>query len=162
MSAPLKASSARVQAYLNARHKEFEVKQMPTSTRTANEAAETIGCELGQIAKSLIFKDIKTGMPVLVIASGTSHVDLTKLQNATKLQLSKADAEFVRDKVGYAIGGVPPVAHLSPLTTFFDPQLQRFDEIWAAAGTPDSVFKLSTADLEVLTAGTWIELAEIT
>ena len=159
MTAPLKASSAKVQAYLQSRGKGFEVKQIPASTRTAKDACKAIGCELGQIAKSLIFKDKNTGMPVLLIASGHHQVDLEKLQDKTNQQLSKADADFVREKVGYAIGGVPPVAHLSTLVTYLDEELQKYNVIWAAAGTPNSVFKLSAAELQMLTAGTWVDLA---
>ena len=160
MSAPLKPSSAKVQAYLLQQGLSFDVVEMPSSTRTAKDAASAIGCEVAQIAKSLIFKNQENGEPVLVVASGRNRVSLEKVEDATELRLSKADADFVRDKVGYAIGGVPPVAHLSPITTLLDVELQSFTFIWAAAGTPNSVFKLTSTDLQTLTGGRWIALAE--
>ena len=132
---------------------------MPDSTRTAKDAAKAIGCTVSQIAKSLIFKESQTGDAVLVVASGTNMVSSEKVEQATGLQLSKADADFVREKVGYAIGGVPPVAHQTPVKTILDQDLQQYDSIWAAAGSPHSVFELTPRDLGSLTQGQWIDLA---
>lgn len=160
MSMELKASSQRVQDFLAQHGQQFVVRQMPASTRTAAEAAEAVGCSIGQIAKSLIFKDKKSGDPVLIVASGANMVCTKKVEQATGMKLGKADADFVREKVGYAIGGVPPVAHHSQVTTILDPSLQSYEAIWAAAGTPNSLFELHSRDLEMLTQGTWVELAK--
>jgi prolyl-tRNA editing enzyme YbaK/EbsC (Cys-tRNA(Pro) deacylase) len=149
-----------VQDYLAEKGFSFEVRELPGSTRTAQEAADSIGCEVGQIAKSLVFREKVTNLPVLVIASGSNRVDLAKIESGAGLKLGKADANFVREHVGFAIGGIPPVAHNEPLETILDPDLKKYDVIWAAAGTPFAVFQLKPADLGPLTKGRWIELAE--
>ncbi len=133
---------------------------MPDSTRTAEDAANSIGCTIGQIAKSLVFREKQTDRPILVVASGANRVDVNKIQKATGLKLAKADADFVKDRAGFAIGGVPPVGHIEPLETFLDKDLQKYETIWAAAGTPFAVFQLKPADLEPLTHGQWLTLAE--
>lgn len=123
---------------------------MPQTTRTAADAAKAIGCEVAQIAKSLVFRSGDEA--VLVIASGTNRVD------AARLGLTKADADFVREKTGFAIGGVPPVGHISPIRTLIDEDLLRFDRIWAAAGTPNAVFELSPSDLPRITGGAVVNI----
>ena len=160
MNENLKSSANRVQQYLTEKGFNFSVKELPSSTRTASEAAESIGCTIPQIAKSLIFKDAISGNPVLVVASGSNRVDVSKIENATDLRLEKADAAFVKEKVGYAIGGIPPIAHKQELRTILDPDLKQYEVIWAAAGTPNAVFELKSSDLESLTKGKWIELAD--
>ncbi|GAA3578739.1 YbaK/EbsC family protein [Marinobacter xestospongiae] len=160
MSKELKASSVKVQEFLSQHGQDFVVQQMPGSTRTAEEAAESIGCTVSQIAKSLIFKHGETGEPVLVVASGTNRVCTDKVREATGIVLKKADASFVREKVGYAIGGVPPVAHNASVQTILDQDLHQYSEIWAAAGTPNSVFRLNPRHLGELTQGQWVDLAQ--
>ncbi|NRF28159.1 YbaK/EbsC family protein [Vibrio coralliilyticus] len=160
MSKELKSSSLKVQEFLSRNGQDFVVQEMPSSTRTALDAAESIGCTVSQIAKSLIFKHGETGEPVLVVASGSNMVCANKVREATGIVLTKADASFVRDKVGYAIGGVPPVAHNSSVHTILDKDLNQYSEIWAAAGTPNSVFKLNPQKLGELTQGQWIDLAK--
>jgi len=160
MSMELKASALRVQNFLSQHGQEFLVQQMPDSTRTAVDAANAVGCAVAQIAKSLIFKHGETGEPVLVVASGANMVCMDKVKAATGIVLKKADAEFVREKVGYAIGGVPPVAHNSKVLTLLDQDLHQHAEIWAAAGTPNSLFKLEPQNLGELTQGQWIDLAK--
>ncbi|HPE60417.1 MAG TPA: YbaK/EbsC family protein [Thiolinea sp.] len=160
MNLDLKASSQRVQDFLSAHGQQFVVRQLPDSTRSAVEAAQAIGCSVGQIAKSLIFRDKASGEPVLVVASGSNRVSMSRINQATGLALGKADAAFVREKTGYAIGGVPPVAHAAAVKTLLDPDLQQYDAIWAAAGTPNSVFELHADELENLTGGVWVDLAE--
>ena len=159
MTDKLRDSAKRVQDHLYARGFSFQVKELPGSTRTA-QAAESVGCSVAQIAKSLIFKEKETGLPVLVVASGANRVDLKKIQRATGMKLGKADGKFVKERVGYAIGGVPPVAHDTPLKTLLDPDLKSHETIWAAAGTPSALFQLDSASLEPLTAGMWVDLAE--
>ncbi|MCM5511675.1 YbaK/EbsC family protein, partial [Vibrio sp. SCSIO 43169] len=102
----------------------------------------------------------ETGEPVLVVVSGSNMVCANKVREATGIVLTKADASFVRDKVGYAIGGVPPVAHNSSVHTILDKDLNQYSEIWAAAGTPNSVFKLNPQKLGELTQGQWIDIAK--
>ncbi len=160
MTDNLKASSQRVQDYLLQHGAHFVVRELPDSTRSAEEAARALGCDTAQIAKSLIFKDAQSGRPVLVVASGSNRVCADKIAAATGLKLAKADAKFVREQVGYAIGGVPPVAHTDKVITLLDPDLKRFATLWAAAGTPNSVFELSAEELGSLTAGRWVELAQ--
>jgi prolyl-tRNA editing enzyme YbaK/EbsC (Cys-tRNA(Pro) deacylase) len=153
-------SSNKVQLYLEEQGHELKVKTYPASTRTAKDAASAIGCEVGQIAKSLIFKEPEANKAVLIIASGSNLVDLDKVQKATGLTLGKADADFVREQTGYAIGGVPPVAHKQPLQTLLDNDLIQYPTIWAAAGTPNTVFELTSSDLLQLTKGTWLNLKQ--
>ncbi|QFT39810.1 MULTISPECIES: YbaK/EbsC family protein [unclassified Vibrio] len=160
MSMELKSSSLKVQEFLSRNGQDFVVQEMPSSTRTASDAAESIGCTVSQIAKSVIFKHGETGEPVLVVASGANMVCADKVKEATGIVLTKADASFVREKVGYAIGGVPPVAHHSSVHTILDNDLNQYSEIWAAAGTPNSVFKLNPQKLGELTQGQWVDLAK--
>jgi len=131
----------RVQKALDDTGLEVRVEKMPDSTRTAAEAADAVGCTLGQIAKSLIFRAKTTDTPVLAIVSGDNRLDTQKLEALTGEPVGKADADFVRARTGYAIGGVPPLGHREKLRVFFDEDLFRFEDIWAAAGHPHCVFK---------------------
>ncbi|MEJ2658033.1 MAG: YbaK/EbsC family protein [Desulfobacterales bacterium] len=160
MPTKLSDSAKRVQDFLYAKGFSFEVKELPGSTRTAQEAADSIGCTVSQIAKSLVFRDKETDRPILVIASGSNRVDVMKIQKSTGLKLGRADGNYVKKSVGYAIGGVPPVAHNGPLETILDSDLKKYDVIWAAAGTPFAVFRLRPIDLEPLTKGSWVDLSE--
>jgi prolyl-tRNA editing enzyme YbaK/EbsC (Cys-tRNA(Pro) deacylase) len=159
MASKLSDSARRVQDFLLAKGFGFEVKELPGSTRTAQQAADSIGCSVAQIAKSLVFRDEQADLPILVIASGINRVDVAKIEQSTGSKIGKADGKYVKERVGYAIGGVPPVGHREPLKTFLDPDLMQYDFIWAAAGTPFAVFRLRPADLERLTGGKWIDLA---
>lgn len=160
MVTELKNSAKRVQEFLLAKGFSFNVRELPGSTRTAQEAADSIGCTVSQIAKSLVFKEMETDLPILVIASGSNRVDVKKIEKSTGLKLGKADGKYVKKRVGYAIGGVPPVGHNKPLNTILDPDLKKYKEIWAAAGTPFAVFQLQPDDLESLTNGRWVALSE--
>lgn len=160
MSSDLSVSAKRVQDFLANKGFSFEVKELSGSTRTAQEAADNVGCSVSQIAKSLIFREKRTNNPILVIASGSNRVDTVKIEHATGLKLGKADANYVRERVGFAIGGIPPVGHIEPLQTILDPDLKKHEVIWAAAGTPFALFQLRPADLQPLTNGEWLELAE--
>jgi len=121
-------------------------REFPEGTRTAQDAAAAIGCEVGQIVKSLVF--VRDDEPVLVLCSGANTVD------AQRLGLHKADADLVRRATGFSIGGVPPYGHPAPLETLIDEDLMGYDEIWAAAGTPRSVFPLTPAELAERSGGT--------
>jgi len=160
MNSKLSDSANRVQTFLKQKGFSFVVKELSESTRTAQEAADSIGCEVAQIAKSLIFREKETGLPVLVIASGSNRVDLAKIESTTGLKLGKADGSYVKERVGYAIGGIPPVGHYEQLETILDKDLMSYDVIWAAAGTPFAVFQLKPVDLQPLTNGRWVDLSE--
>jgi len=121
-------------------------REFPEGTRTAQDAAAAIGCTVGQIVKSLVF--LRDGESILVLCSGANTVD------ARRLGLDKADANVVRRATGFAIGGVPPYGHPAPLETLVDEDLLGYDEIWAAAGTPRSVFPLTPAELVERSGGT--------
>ncbi|MDJ0760588.1 MAG: YbaK/EbsC family protein [Woeseiaceae bacterium] len=160
MNDKISDSVQRVQAFLSERGTELVVQLLSSTTRTAVEAAAALGCKEAQIAKSLVFRDDATGEAVLVVASGANRVSLEKICRETGISLGKADANFVREMTGFAIGGIPPFAHVSQLRTMLDPDLQQFDSVWAAAGSPFAVIQISPDDLERLTGATWVELAE--
>ncbi len=120
------------------------------AARTAQEAADGLGVQLGQIAKSVIFKRKEDGLAVLVVASGDRRVDEKKV-SALVGKIGRADADFVKAQTGYTIGGVSPVAHLNAPVTLLDQDLWRFEDIWAAAGHPHGVFRLQPDDLQRLT-----------
>jgi len=149
----LSASAQKVQAALQALGLTLDVVELPDSTRTAQEAAQAIGCTVGQIVKSLIFRTLHSNRPVLVEASGTNRVDEGKLAALLGEPVGKADADFVRQRTGFVIGGVPPVGHADALSTFIDQDLLQYGEVWAAAGTPHAVFKLTPAELVCMTNG---------
>ncbi|MDJ0894020.1 MAG: YbaK/EbsC family protein [Alphaproteobacteria bacterium] len=151
--AKLRGSAQRVQAALDKAGIAAEVMEFPETTRTAEEAAAAIGCTVAQIAKSLVFRSAENGRPVLVIASGSNRVDEKKVTALLGEAIEKPDAEFVRDRTGFAIGGVPPAGHREPLITFIDRDLLDLERIWAAAGTPFAVFALSPNQLVELTGG---------
>ncbi len=156
----LKDSAKRVQDFLSTKGFSFVVKELAASARTAQEAADSIGCTVSQIAKSLVFKEKGTNRPILVIASGSNRIDVQKIEKSTGLKLGRADGKYVKERIGYAIGGVPPAGHNEPLETLLDPDLKNYEKIWAAAGTPFAVFQLKPIDLELLTNGRWVDLAE--
>ncbi|HHW49062.1 MAG TPA: YbaK/EbsC family protein [Clostridiaceae bacterium] len=158
MSSNLKKSAERVQNVLNELGYELNVVEFPDSTRTSQEAANAIGCKIGQIAKSLIFKGKTSQKPILIIASGANRVNEKAVKEYIGEKLEKADAEFVLEHTGFVIGGVPPVGHKTSITTFIDEDLMQYDEIWAAAGTPYAVFKLTPKILVEITKGSVIKV----
>ena len=121
------------------------------AARTAQQAADALGVAVGQIAKSIIFRRKADDAAVLVIASGDRRVDERKVESLVGGRIGRADADFVKTKTGFSIGGVAPLAHAESPVTLIDRELLRFDEIWAAAGHPHGVFRLTPADLEALT-----------
>ena len=149
----LSASAQKVQQTLQKMGFDCKVHELPASTRTAGEAAVAVGCQVGQIVKSLVFKGCRSGDPVLVIASGANRVDESRLAAQFGEPIAKADPDFVRQNTGFAIGGVPPVGHTRALATFIDQDLLQYDQVWAAAGTPHAVFPLDPADLQKMTGG---------
>ena len=159
MSGGLSVSARRVQDALREKGFGFEVIELPQSTRSAAEAAQAVGCGVEQIAKSLVFRAMESGQPVLVIASGANRVNERRLGELLGERIGKADADFVREATGFAIGGVPPVGHAQPVETLIDEDLLRYDEIWAAAGTPNAVFRLVPEDLVAMTGGRLVAIA---
>lgn len=153
MSPELSSSAQKVQAALQKLGMDLQVVELPGSTRTALEAAQAVGCEVGQIVKSLVFKGKRSERPVLVVASGANRVDERRVEALIGEPLGKADADFVRQHTGFVIGGVPPVGHPEKLETFIDRDLLQYPEIWAAAGTPHAVFRLTPEDLVRMTGG---------
>jgi prolyl-tRNA editing enzyme YbaK/EbsC (Cys-tRNA(Pro) deacylase) len=149
----LSSSAQKVQDALDAFGMTLQVVELPASTRSAAEAAQAIGCQVGQIAKSLVFMGKKTDQPVLVIASGANRVNEKQIGELLGEAIAKADADFVRQQTGFVIGGVPPVGHAQPLNTFVDEDLLEYEVIWAAAGTPHAVFQLEPANLVRITSG---------
>ena len=137
---------------------DFTVLEFDQPTASAAQAASAIGCTVGQIAKSLVFANAE-GDPVLVIASGASRVDEAKVGQILKTTIHRADADFVKRATGFSIGGVPPVGHPSQLTVVLDQTLQDFEEIWAAGGTPTSVFRLTPSQLVSITNGSYCDVA---
>jgi prolyl-tRNA editing enzyme YbaK/EbsC (Cys-tRNA(Pro) deacylase) len=149
-------SALKVQAALGER---FQVLEFDASTRTAADAGAAIGCTVAQIAKSLIFRGLGSGRAVLIIASGVDRVDEKKAAEAVGEPIVRADADFVREATGFAIGGVPPVGHKTPLIVLIEESLMGLAEIWAAAGTPNAVFRLTPSDLVELTGGRTVAVA---
>ena len=137
---------------------DFTVLEFDQPTASAAQAATAIGCAVAQIAKSLVFADA-TGAPVLVIASGASRVDEAKVGQILGSPIHRADADFVKSATGFSIGGVPPVGHNTRLAVVLDQALREFDEIWAAGGTPTSVFRLTPGQLTELTGGAFADVA---
>ncbi|MEO8691926.1 MAG: YbaK/EbsC family protein [Acidimicrobiales bacterium] len=130
-----------------------EIVVLPDSTRTAKEAALAVGCDVAQIVKSLVSRGTTSARPVLVIASGANRVDETAVGALIGEPIGKADADFVRANTGFAIGGVAPIGHVVAPVTLVDEDLLAFDSIWAAGGTPNTVFNLTPAELLEMTGG---------
>jgi len=149
----LDPSSQKVQEYLRSVGVDVRVTEMPVTTRTAKEAAQAIGCSVAQIAKSIVFRTAQSGRPILVIASGANRVNERRIAELIGEQIGKATPEFVRETIGFVIGGVPPVGHSNPVETWIDRDLLQFDIIWAAAGTPFTVFSIRPNQLQTITAG---------
>jgi prolyl-tRNA editing enzyme YbaK/EbsC (Cys-tRNA(Pro) deacylase) len=160
MEQELSPSARKVQKALDALGMSLEVVELPGSTRTAVEAAQAVGCQVGQIVKSLVFKAKRSQRPILVIASGQNRVDERRIEALIGEPLGKADADFVRQRTGFVIGGVPPLGHAERLVTFIDEDLFQFEQIWAAAGTPHAVFRLTPEHLLKITGGQVVVLKE--
>ena len=158
MPQPLKPSAQRVQDALYAGGFSNLVVELADSTRTSVEAAAAVGCAVEQIAKSLVFVGKESGEAILVVASGGNRVDEKKVSALLSETISRADAEFVRAQSGFVIGGVPPIGHLRALRIVIDADLLTYAEIWAAAGHPHAVFRLTPGDLVQMTGGAVAEI----
>ena len=155
----LAGSEGRVAEELNRLGIASEVRVMPASTRSAAEAAAAVGCDVSQIVKSLIFRSVEGDEPILVLASGANLVDESRLAQIVGGPVERATTEFVRARTGYAIGGVPPIGHLQRIDAYLDEHLLAHPVVWAAAGSPRSVFSVAPADLVRVTAAKVVALA---
>lgn len=149
----LSPSAQKIQNLLISLGYDYTVIEDAESTRTAQEAADRAGCELGQIVKSLIFKGKDSSKPILVLASGPNRVNEKYIGEYAGEAIVKPDADFVRAVTGFVIGGVPPIGHAQKMETYLDEDFLHFATIWAAAGTPNAIFELKTGDLQAMTGG---------
>jgi prolyl-tRNA editing enzyme YbaK/EbsC (Cys-tRNA(Pro) deacylase) len=149
----LSPTAQKFQDLLNSLGYSYTVIEHAESTRTAQEAADRAGCELGQIVKSLIFKGKESGKPILVLTSGANRVDEKRIGEYAGERISRADADFVRAVTGFAIGGVPLIGHAQKMETYIDEDFLAYQTAWAAAGTPNAIFELKTEDLQKMTDG---------
>ncbi|MWD26180.1 YbaK/EbsC family protein [Aquicoccus sp. SCR17] len=143
-------SLKRVRRALDDAGIETEIREVGQA-RTAQEAADSVGCELDQIVKSIIYRGLSSGEALLFLTAGGNRVNDAKASALAGEDLGKADADLIRAQTGFAIGGVAPLGHLNPIRAWFDPRLADFAEIWAAAGTPRHVFAMKSTDLPRLT-----------
>ncbi len=151
--AQLSPTAQKIQNLLIELGYNYTVIEHAESTRTAQEAADRAGCELGQIVKSLIFRGKESGKPILVLTSGANRVDEKRIAEYAGEAVVRADAEFVRAVTGFAIGGVPPIGHAQKMETYLDEDFLQYPTVWAAAGTPNAIFELATGDLQKMTGG---------
>jgi prolyl-tRNA editing enzyme YbaK/EbsC (Cys-tRNA(Pro) deacylase) len=150
---PLSPSAQKIQDVLNKIGIPAHVIEFSESTRTAQEAADRVHCQLGQIVKSLVFKTKNSGKGILVLTSGANRVDEARLSNYAGEPITRPDAEFVRSLTGFSIGGVPPLGHPRAIETYIDEDLLQYPLVWSAAGTPNAVFSCTPAELTRITQG---------
>jgi len=152
------ATALRVAQLLRAAGVEASVVEFEQTTRTSAEAAAAIGCEVAQIAKSIVFRGASSGAAIVVVASGANRVSEAKVAARLGEALERADADFVRAATGYAIGGVAPIGHAQPVKLLLDEDLRRFETVWAAGGTPFSVFPIAPEALRRVTGAAWSDV----
>ncbi|HEX9288448.1 MAG TPA: YbaK/EbsC family protein [Anaeromyxobacteraceae bacterium] len=153
-------SVQRVRDALAAEGLASEVKELAASTRTAQEAAAAVGCGVAQIVKSLVFRGTSSGRAVVALVSGSNRASEALLSEVAGEPVARADADFVRERTGFAIGGVPPLGHLEAVTVVIDRDLMAFPVVWAAAGSPNAVFAVAPADLQRVTGGRVADVKE--
>ncbi len=151
--AGLSASARKVQEAISAAGFDYRVFELAVPVRTAAEAASQVGCDVAQIAKSIVFRAVTSDRAVLVITSGANRVNEARIAELLGEPIGKAEPAFVRERTGFAIGGIPPLGHATPLATFVDEHLLTLDRIWAAAGHPNALFELVPADLPRMAGG---------
>lgn len=162
MDQTLAKSAANVQAALNKLGLVCTVLELPSSTRTADDAALSIGCNISQIVKSLIFKTKNSDKPILVLTSGSNKVNEEQIESYVEERIVKADADFVRAVTGFAIGGIPPIGHKNHIDLIYiDQDLMMHNKVWAAAGMPNAVFCIRSKDLVKITNGKVISVANM-
>jgi len=146
-------SVQRVLSKLTALNHPNPIVALPDNAATAQAAADAIGCEVAQIAKSIIFRMKEADKPLLVVASGINRVNEKRIAEIVQDKLGKADADFVRERTGFVIGGVAPLGHVEPIRTLIDEDLFQYATLWAAAGHPKTVFELTPQELAAMTQG---------
>lgn len=156
MRASAHPNALRVSAALGP---DFTVVEFDESTHTAQEAADAIGCQLSQIAKSILFR-AASGKPVMIIASGTNRVDEKKVKTLLGEKIERASPDFVKEMTGFEVGGVPPVAHATPCVIYLDEDLKAFATVWAAGGTPNAVFEIGFTQLVEISGATVADIAK--
>lgn len=159
---PLSEAARRVQDALAAKGFANRVLELSEPVKTAQAAADAVGCKVGQIVKSLVFRtgsDPASGRAVLVVASGAHRVDTAKLAALLGADVTMGDPKFVRAATGFAIGGIPPLGHAQPLDVVIDAHLLAHESLWAAAGHPNSLFPLTPAELRAMTGGRVADVA---
>lgn len=160
MEQSLSTKAQRFEKILKQHDVSGKIVEFDTPARTAQQAAEVIGCELDQIVKSLIFFAKEDGRAILVLTAGGNRVSEEVIKDLISSPIGKANAEFVREQTGYAIGGVPPFGHVNRIETLIDEDLLRFNEVWAAGGTPNTVFPISPYRLCEITQGIKVKITD--
>jgi prolyl-tRNA editing enzyme YbaK/EbsC (Cys-tRNA(Pro) deacylase) len=158
ITAGLSTSAKKVQDALVRLGVGYKVVELLESTRTAEDAAQAVGCDVRQIIKSIIFKTRNSGMPILVLVSGSNRINELKIGTYLQEPVEKAKADFVREKTGYAIGGIPPIGFSISIQTFIDQDLMDLEVVWAAAGTPNAIFSINPKILPELTGGKIVDI----
>ena len=153
---PLPDSVQRVAALLAAMQHDHAIVMLPESGKTSAEAASSLGCDVAEIAKSIVFRRLSDEVAVMIVASGADRVDEAKVA-ALVGPIGKANARFVKEKIGYAIGGVCPIGHVTPSVILIDRKLFNYAHVWAAAGHPHAVFKLTPAQLQAMTGAPTVD-----
>jgi prolyl-tRNA editing enzyme YbaK/EbsC (Cys-tRNA(Pro) deacylase) len=149
----LPPAAERVRAAAAAQGLAIDIAIMPATTRTAAEAAAACGCTVGQIVKSLVFRGDLSGRAILLLVSGANRVNEAAVAGPIGEAIARPDAAFVREATGFAIGGISPFGHTTPLTPYIDADLMQYEMVWAAAGTPNAVFAVRPAALRDATGG---------
>lgn len=160
MKPAIHPTALRLQQLLHETGIPAQVVEFEQATRTSAEAAAAIGCTVAEIAKSVVFRNKADNTAVIVVASGANRVSEEKVAALLGTPLGRANADFVREATGFVIGGVSPLGHTQPVTMLLDADLQRFATIWAAAGTPFSVFPLTPAELARVTGARWGDIRQ--
>lgn len=153
-------SVQRVAQLLKDMNHDKTIVMLPSTGRTSAEAAESLGCQVAEIAKSIVFRRVSDDAAVMVIASGANRIDEQKV-SAIVGDIGKANAKFVRDRIGYAIGGVCPIGHTTKSVILLDQDLFAFDTVWAAAGHPHAVFSMTPAQLRAMTNAPVVDIAAV-
>lgn len=156
----LKKSSQKIQDFLSKQNLSLKILEFQATTKTSADAAKQIGCQVEQIAKSLIFQKQNSSELILIVASGSNRVDIKKIEKIINDKIKQADPTIIKKETGFAIGGIPPFAHNKKITTILDQDIKNYDEIWAAAGTPNSVLSLTPKLLQELTQSKFYNIAK--
>jgi prolyl-tRNA editing enzyme YbaK/EbsC (Cys-tRNA(Pro) deacylase) len=153
-------SALRIAGLLRDAGIEANVVEFEQPTRTSADAAAAIGCSVAEIAKSVVFRGKASGQAIVVVASGTNRVSEEKVAAVVGETLARADADFVRAATGYVIGGVAPIGHAQPVKLLLDGDLRQFAKVWAAGGTPHTVFPLTPEELRQVTRAEWSDVKQ--